>query len=110
MRLGVDWVGVSLPFIEVVETVTIWVLFQHIGVTNRQPELFNPFVWHRGMHFSGLQCRRLTIGTDEMLFRNEKARTPAESPLWRLVQLLQGSFHVPGFAGGRGRPLHRARL
>src|SRR6478735_2846953 len=98
MRFGVGRIGFPLPFIKVIETVTVWVLFQHVGVGDRQPELFNPFIRNRWVHFSGLQCRRLTIGTDEMLFRNKKAGTPAESPLWRLAQLLQGPFHIFGFA------------
>src|SRR5690349_23496751 len=110
MRFGIDRVGVPLPFIKVIETVAVWVLFQQVRVGNGQAELFNPFVWHRWMHFSRLQCRRLTIGSDNMLFRNKKTGTPAESPLWRLMQLLQGSFHIAGFAGRRGGPLRRARL
>ena len=88
MRFGIDRVGVSLPFIEVIETVAVWVLFQHVGVGNGQSELFNPLVWHRWVHFGRLQCRRLTIRSDKVLFRNKKTGPPAESPLWRLVQLL----------------------
>src|SRR5690349_5013755 len=110
MRFGIDRVGVPLPFVEVIETVAVWVLFEHVGISNGQAELFNPLVWHRWVHFGGLQCRRLTIGSDKMFFRNKKAGTAAESPLWRLMQLLQGSFDIPGFARGRGGSLRRARL
>src|SRR5690349_19650574 len=101
MRFGIDRVGVSLPFIEVIETVAVRVWFQHVRVGIRQADLVSAIVWHRWVDFGRLQCRRMTISSDKMLFRNKKTGTPAEGPLWRLMQLLQGSFHIPGFARRR---------
>src|SRR5205085_11793599 len=103
MRFGIDRVGVSLPFIAVIETVAVWVLFQHVRVGNGQAELFNPLVWHRRVHIGRLQCRRLTIGSAKMLFWNQKNRTPTENPLWRLMKIFQGFFHIPGLTGRPGR-------
>src|SRR5436309_15220348 len=105
MRIPVDRVGVSLPFVEVSETVAVRILFQYVGVVNRQAELLDPFVRHRRMHFRGLQGCGLSVRADEMFFRNKKAGTPAERPLRWLSQFLQSIFRPFRFARRRSGPL-----
>src|SRR5438270_8463231 len=105
MRIPVGRIGVSLPFVEVIETVAVRILFQDVGVGNGQAELLNPFVRHRWMHFSGLQGCGLSIRADEMFFRNKKSGTPAEGPLRWLPQFLRGIFDLLRFAGRRSGSL-----
>src|SRR5436305_1268847 len=110
MRIPVDGVSVSLPFVEVIETVAVRILFQHVGVGNRQAKLLDPFVRHRGMHFGSLQGCGLSVRADEMFFRNKKPGTPAKGPLRWLPQFLQGIFNLLRFARRRSGPLRGVGL
>src|SRR5438105_5362380 len=110
MRIPVHWVGMSLPFIEVIETVAVRILFQDVGIGNGQSELLDPFIRHWRMHFGGLQGGGLSVRADEMFLRNKKPGTPAEGPLRRLSQLLQSIFGLFGFPGRRSGPLGGMRL
>src|SRR2546423_15441144 len=101
MRIPVRRVGVSLPFVEVIETVAVRILFQDVGIGDGQAKLLDPFVRHRWMHFGGLQGGGLSIRADEMFFRNTEPGTPAEGPLRWLPQVLQSIFDLFRFAGRR---------
>src|SRR5438045_7700405 len=110
MRIPVDRIGVSLPFVEVIEPVAVRILFQYVGVGNRQAELLDPFVRYRRMHFGGLQGCGLSVRADEMFFRNKKPGTPAEGPLRWLPQFLQSIFRLFRFAGWRSGALRGVGL
>src|SRR5438874_10942819 len=105
MRTPVDRIGVSLPFVEVIEPVAVRILFQHVGVGNRQAALLDPFVRYRRMHFGGLQGCGLSVGADEMFFGNEEPGTPAEGSLRWLATFLQNILCIFSFAGRRREPL-----
>src|SRR6059058_1934844 len=110
MRIAVDRVGVSLPFVEVSETVAVRILFQDVGVGDGQAELLDPFIRHRRMHLGSLQGGGLSVRADEMFFRNKKPGTPAKGPLRWLPQFLQGIFNLLRFARRRSGPLRGVEL
>src|SRR6266446_9986062 len=110
MRIPVGRVGVSLPLVEVIETVAVRILFQDVGIGDGQSELLDPFIRHRRMYFGGLQGGGLAVRADEMFFRDKKPGAPAEGPLCRLSELLQSIFDLFRFAGRRSAPLRGMRL
>src|SRR6266850_5954782 len=110
MRIAVDRISVPLPFVEVIETVAVRILFQDVGVGDGQAELLDPFVRYRRMYFGGLQGGGLSVRADEMFFRNKKPGTPAKGPLRWLPQFLQGIFNLLRFARRRSGPLRGVGL
>ena len=60
------------------------------------------------MHLRVLQGGGQAVRPDEMFFRNEEARAPAESPLRRLREFLRGGVHLQrlfvGAAASADRP------
>src|SRR5213075_397711 len=110
MRIAVDRVGVSLPFVQVSETIAVRILFQDVGVGDGQAELLDPFIRHRRMHLGSLQGCGLSVRADEMFFRNKKPGTPAKGPLRWLPQFLQGIFNLLRFARRRSGPLRGVGL
>src|SRR6266404_3236652 len=89
MRTLFDRIGMPLPLFEIVKAVAIGVLFQNIGVGDRQAKLFQPFIRDGRMYLRGLERRRLTIGVDEMFLRNKKPRALTECPLRRLLKFFR---------------------
>src|SRR4029077_432298 len=110
MRIAVDRVGVSLPFVEVSETVAVRILFQDVGVGDGQAELLDPFIRHRRRLCGSLQGCRLSVRADEMFFRNKKPGTPTKGPLRWLPQFLEGIFNLLRFARRRSGPLRGVGL
>src|SRR5689334_13876499 len=85
MRILVDRVGVSLPFVEVAEAVVVRVLGEDVGVGNREAEFLQPFVRHGRMEESVLQSRGLSSGADDMFFWHEQTGATGHAPLrWGL--------------------------
>ena len=78
-------------------------LGKNIGIGNGKVKLLKPFVRHRGMDLSGLQSGGQSVRGDEMLFRNENARSSTERPLWWLVQFVQRDLELSRAARRFGR-------
>ena len=88
VRIAIGRVGVTLPFLEVAETIIVRILLKHIGISDRQSKLLQPFIWHGRMHFGRLQSRRKSICANEVLFRHKQPRATAKRPLGRSMQFL----------------------
>ena len=54
MRIAIGRIGVALPFLEIGKAVAIGILLENVCIGDRQSKLLEPFVRHRGMHFSRL--------------------------------------------------------
>src|SRR5207247_914461 len=103
MRILIRWIGLSLPFIEIGKAVAIGIFIEEIRILDRQAKLLEPLVRHGRMYHCGLQRRRQVVGADEMFFRNEKPRTPAEFPLRGLLELFRSTIKLDSFARRGGR-------
>ena len=73
MGILVGRLGLILPFLQVAESVRVWVLAENISIGDGQAEFLQPFVRHRRMNLGGLQSRGKAVRVEEMLFGNEEA-------------------------------------
>ena len=94
MRLCVGWIGVALPFVEIIEPILVGILFKSVGVFDGQRIFFEPLVRHRRMHLRVFQGRRHAVRADEMFFRNEQTGARAGFPLQRLLELFRGEIEL----------------
>src|SRR5262249_16099713 len=86
VRILVCWVCVSLPFVQIRESIIIRVLLKHVGLLDWQTKFLQPIVWYSWMHLRVLQRRRQPVCANEMLFWNKKSRARTGFPLRRMLQ------------------------
>src|ERR1043166_5918029 len=92
----------ALPFIEVIESIAVRVLAEHVGIGDRQAVGFQPLVRHGGMHLRGFESHGQTFRPDEMFVWHKQTGAFAKGPLRRLLQFLLRASEVDRFARRRG--------
>src|SRR6266540_6351823 len=102
MRILFRGIGVPLPFVEIGETVFVWVLIENAGVFDGQTVFFEPLIWDRRMHLGVLQRGRQAVCADEMFFWNKKPEARAGSPLCRMLKLFCPVIEFDRDGGRRG--------
>src|SRR5579864_3563321 len=94
MRINVARTGMAGPFVQIIESVIVWVLLENVRIGDRQSKLFQPFVRNWRMNLRSLECRRQTVRSDKMFFRDKKSGPSAECPLRWLMQFFDRSIQL----------------